>query len=94
MERGAFLLKRIGNATRRGSEDKLIGQVLAIILATCIIARLLAHKLDVWFVPWLTSKMLDVCLPFPIRFFLPLGHDHAIAWAFLFMVKIRFPLAW
>ena len=47
MERGAFHLMRIGNAIRRGSEDRFIGQVLANILATCIIARVLAHKLDV-----------------------------------------------
>ena len=66
MERGAFHLMRIGNAMRRGSEDRFVGQVLANIMATCIIARVLAHNLDVWFVSWLTSNVLDVCLPFSI----------------------------
>ena len=64
MERGSFHLMRIGNAMRRGSEDRFVGQVLANIMATCIIARVLAHNLDVWFVSWLTSKVLDVCLLF------------------------------
>ena len=60
IEKGAFTMGRVVEANRYGREDGLAGQILARILATCIIARVLTPTMDAWFPPWSTSKMLDV----------------------------------